>query len=410
MHRKFLFFIFVVLIFNLIAFGIGTAFADEASINSTVEFAAKISSFSESTATAILNIARNLFIGLATLSLMLGLIRMLLTGESNVGSLIAHLAKWILYVGIFTWMLSSLSTASFIPKIIVNSFVSIAGKIGGSSEIAPDDILAAGIRIYGIIIERGWNAGWGDFLGITFIGIIILVVVAMIAGYIAVAIVEMHLVICGGAVLLGFGGFEYTRDIALSYLRYAISVGMKLLMITIVYSLAVTLLPDWETSFKNSSDMSALITGAGQILGGSICILMIVKIIPNIAQSIVNNASMSFGHNVPIVGHSYSADVRSMPNSWSGTGTNFMHTVIEAFRGSGRGTSSGNINNNANETYTNRADEVMTGGSNFNPTEIRTGSQPEAGRRSAMNNASRPETFEHYVSPMGNTINTNNRK
>ena len=323
---------------------------------------------------------------------------MLLTGESNVGALIAHLAKWILYVGIFTWMLSSLSTASFIPKIIVNSFVSIAGKVGGDVEIAPDDILAAGIRIYGIIIERGWNAGWGDFLGITFIGIIILVVVAMIAGYIAVAIVEMHLVICGGAVLLGFGGFEYTRDIALSYLRYAISVGIKLLMITIVYSLAATLLPNWEESFKNSSDMSALITGAGQILGGTICILIIVKVIPNIAQSIVNNASMSFGHNAPIVGHSHSADVRLMPNSWGSTGANFVNAVTGAFRGSRASSSS----NNMNETYTQRADEVMTGGSNFNPTEISAGSQ--AGRH----NASRPETFAHYVPPERNNINTNN--
>ena len=158
MQRKFFVFIFVILIFNLIAFGVGMAFADEANVNSTVEFAAKIANFSDDTAKAILNIARNLFVGLATLSLMLGLIRMLLTGESNVGALIAHLAKWILYVGIFTWMLSSLSTASFIPKIIVNSFVSIAGKVGGDVEIAPDDILAAGIRIYGIIIERIFSA------------------------------------------------------------------------------------------------------------------------------------------------------------------------------------------------------------------------------------------------------------
>ena len=56
MQRKFFVFIFVILIFNLIAFGIGTAFADEANVNSTVEFAAKIANFSDDTARAILNI------------------------------------------------------------------------------------------------------------------------------------------------------------------------------------------------------------------------------------------------------------------------------------------------------------------------------------------------------------------
>ncbi|MBR1485917.1 MAG: P-type conjugative transfer protein TrbL [Synergistaceae bacterium] len=392
MSKKFLCFIFLSLI--LFTF-VEIAFADEASVDSAIEFAAKISSFSDTTATAILNIARRLFIALATLSLALGLIRMLLTGESNVGSVIAHVAKWILYVGIFTWMMSSLSSASFIPKIIINSFVSIAGTVGGSVEIAPDDILASGIRIYGIIVERGWNAGWGDFLGITFIGIIILVVIAMIAGYIAVAIVEMHLIICGGAVLLGFGGFEYTRDIALSYLRYAISVGIKLLMITIVYSLAVTLLPNWEDAFKNSSDMSALITGAGQILGGSICILIIVRVIPNIAQSIVNNAAMSFGHNAPIVGHSVYTETRVSPNSWQNIGSNIVQSVANSFRGSR------NSNNNTQISgYTARADEVFTGGTGFNPTQINSGSQTE-NRAPEV----RPETFERYVTP-GNQQNS----
>jgi len=240
MSKKIFFLIIFLLLLNLGS----QAFAADPTIDSTIEYASNITSFSDTTAKAILDVARNLFLLLASLSLALGLIRMLLTGESTLGAVIAHLAKFILYVGIFTWIMSSLSAASFIPKIIVNSFMGLAGKMNLSVEIAPDDILAAGIRIYGIIVERGWNAGWGDFIGITLIGIIILVVIAMIAGYIAVAIVEMHLVICGGAVLLGFGGFEYTRDIALSYIRYAISVGIKLLMITIVYSLAVTLIPN----------------------------------------------------------------------------------------------------------------------------------------------------------------------
>jgi len=326
--------IFCLIIFLVLIISGSQAFAADPTIDSTIEFASNITSFSDTTASAILTIARNLFLLLASLSLALGLIRMILTGENTLGAVIAHIAKWILYVGIFTWIMSSLAAASFIPKIIINSFIALAGKMNLNVEIAPDDILAAGIRIYGIIVEKGWNAGWGDFIGITFIGIIILVVIAMIAGFIAVAVIEMHLVICGGAVLLGFGGFEYTRDIALSYLRYAISVGMKLLMITIVYSLAATLIPQWEDSFKNSSDMSALITSAGQILGGTICILIIVRIIPNIAQSIVNNASMSFGHNAPVIGHSTHVEARTVPASWTRMGSSFMQSAASAFRGS----------------------------------------------------------------------------
>ena len=148
------------------------------------------------------------------------------------------------------------------------------------------------------MVERGWNAGWGDFIGIMLIGIVILVVVAMLAGTMAVALIEMHLVICGGAILIGFGGFEYTRDIALSYLRYSVSIGVKLLMIMIVYALANALLIDWEANFVAATDMSTLITTAGQILGGTICIFMASKMVPSMTQSVVSGAALSFGHEL----------------------------------------------------------------------------------------------------------------
>ena len=173
-----------------------------------------------------------------------------------------------------------------------------AGKSIAGQEVAPDDLLVAGIRLYGTMVERGWDAGWGDFIGIMLIGIVILVVIAMLAGTMAVALIEMHLVICGGAILVGFGGFEYTRDIALSYLRYSVSIGVKLLMIMIVYALANALLIDWEASFGAATDMATLITAAGQILGGTICIFMAARIVPSMAQSVVSGAALSFGHEL----------------------------------------------------------------------------------------------------------------
>ena len=262
--------------------------------NATLEF---VEDFTSGIGDTLLGYARSLFVGLATLSLALGLGKMLLSGESNIGSVAAHIAKWIIYVGVFFWIMSSSGVATFLPKLIVNSFMQAGRSIAGQ-DVAPDDLLVAGIRLYGTMVERGWNAGWGDFIGIMLIGIVILVVVAMLAGTMAVALIEMHLVICGGSILLGFGGFEYTRDIALSYLRYSVSIGIKLLMIMIVYALANALLIDWEASFSTATDMATLITAAGQILGGTICIFMAARMVPSMAQSVVSGAALSFGHEL----------------------------------------------------------------------------------------------------------------
>ena len=276
----------------LIIFFTSFAYAASPGTNATLEF---VENFTSGIGDRLLGFARSLFVGLATLSLALGLGKMILSGESNIGSVAAHIAKWIIYVGVFFWIMSSSGVATFLPKLIVNSFMEAGRSIAGQ-EVAPDDLLVAGIRLYGTMVERGWDAGWGDFIGIMLIGIVILVIVAMLAGTMAVALIEMHLVICGGAILIGFGGFEYTRDIALSYLRYSVSIGVKLLMIMIVYALANALLIDWEATFSSATDMATLITAAGQILGGTICIFMAARIVPSMAQSVVSGADLSFGH------------------------------------------------------------------------------------------------------------------
>ena len=273
----------------------------------------------------LLGFARNLFVSLATLSLALGLIRMILSGESNIGTFAALIAKWILYVGVFIWIMSN-----NIPKVIVNSFVIMGSNIGGTGSIAPDNILSAGIRMYGTLVQRGWEAGWGDFLGVTLLGLIVLVVIAMIAGLFALALIEMHLVICGGAVLLGFSGFDFTRDIAVSYLKYAVSVGIKLMMIMIIYGLANSLIPSWETSFKSATDMSTLITSAGQILGGVIAIFMAAKYIPNTAQAIVNRASVTLGQ--PVYVTNAPAYAMRSPSTITSSG-GLVRTIMDAFRG-----------------------------------------------------------------------------
>ncbi len=301
-------------------------------VDAAIEYAQNFTTGSGSSGSMmdkLLGFARTLFVSLATLSLGLGLVRMLLNGESNVGTFAALIAKWLLYVGTFTWIMSN-----NIPKIIVNSFVTMGANIGGTGSIAPDNILSAGIRMYGTLVQRGWEAGWGDFLGVTLLGLIVLVVIAMIAGLFALALIEMHLVICGGAVLLGFSGFDFTRDIAVSYLKYAVSVGIKLMMIMIIYGLANNLIPSWETSFKSATDMSTLITSAGQILGGVIAIFMAAKYVPNAAQAIVNRASVTLGQ--PVYVTNVPAYMMRSPSTITSSG-GLVRSLIDAFRGNRAG-------------------------------------------------------------------------
>ena len=88
--------------------------------NATLEF---VEDFTSGIGDTLLSYARSLFVALATLSLALGLGKMILSGESNIGTVAAHVAKWIIYVGVFFWIMSGSGVATFLPKLIVNSFM-----------------------------------------------------------------------------------------------------------------------------------------------------------------------------------------------------------------------------------------------------------------------------------------------
>ena len=255
---------------------------------------ARIESITAPMTETLLGMARKLFIGLATLSLALGFGRMILHGESNVGAIASHFAGWMIYVGIFMWIMSSASNVAFIPMMIVNSFVGAGRQVGGV-DVGPGDILDHGISLFGEMCSQAWELDWGVFFGVAFIAVLMLVLLAMMAGALAVAMIEMHLVICGGSIMLGFAGFEYTRDIALSYLKYAVAVGAKILLIMIVFSITREMVLEWEESFK-AADRNTIMTVAGYVLGGSVCLYMTVRFVPSMAQSIITGAALSVGH------------------------------------------------------------------------------------------------------------------
>lgn len=243
----------------------------------------------------LLAFARSLFFGLSVLSLAYGLYRSVLSGESNLGSIVAHFAKWMIYVGFFVWIMSSMDSVFFLPKIIVNSFME-AGKSIAGKDIGPDDLLVNGLNMYGKMMEAGWKSTWGDFAGIMIIGGVVLVVLGMLAAIMAVTLIEMHLVICGGAILLGFAGFEQTREVAFGYIRYSISAGAKILMTMIVYVIAEELLQLWWEALDSVSDFSIILTLSGTILGGTMALLAAARMVPSMAQSMVNGAISGFGH------------------------------------------------------------------------------------------------------------------
>ena len=176
---------------------------------------------------AIKQAAVSLFWILAAIEFSVSAIFLALQG-AGAQTFAAELVKRILVVGIFYFILDS---GSSICNAIVESLKQLAFNAGGVKS-APSAIFRLSWNICQKILNEVslWkDAGKAIVLCLAAF-IIIVICFALIAAIMIVTLVELSIVPYAGIILLGFGGSAFTKDYAVKYLTYAVSVGMKLMV------------------------------------------------------------------------------------------------------------------------------------------------------------------------------------
>src|SRR5262249_2320612 len=82
----------------------------------------------------------------------------------------------------------------------------------------------------------------------------------------------------------------WTKDLAVSTIRYTLSVGAKLFVLQLLVSIGDGLIEQWAATFQDVTAQSLCI-----LVGCSIVLLALVKVLPETMQRIVNGSSMATG-------------------------------------------------------------------------------------------------------------------
>lgn len=270
----------------LLAFFVGMAYAGEKPAMGDPDLVVvELKEILNGKTSVILGYARSLFLGLATISLAMGIINQVLDGSSDLGNVAILLTRWILFVGFF-WFVMGGGGEFFIPHLITESFQKIGEKLVGS-EVMPGDILRQGMNIFGSMMSAAQKYGWGDQIVAGFSGIVLMSVFAALAGILAAALIEMYLVICGGSILLGFAGFEATREIAFTYLRYSVSIGAKILVITLIASTAVDITGNWAKNLEAPATVKEFFAILSYLFCGTLTLATAAAIVPKVVQGML---------------------------------------------------------------------------------------------------------------------------
>ena len=234
---------------------------------------------------ALRSFALNTFGILAVIELAWASIRLAFRG-SDISEWLAELVNQILFLGFFLALLENSVTWG---QAIVDSFRQAAGAAGGGG-IAPSDVFATGVNLAQKVISQMTIWAPAASVGLIIAGLVIEACFALIAACMVLALVESYLIISMGVIFMAFGGTHWTKDFAVSTVRYTVSVGAKLLVLQFLVSIGTGLIKQWEATFNDVTASSLCI-----LVGCSIVLLAVVKVIPETMQRIVNGSSMVSG-------------------------------------------------------------------------------------------------------------------
>ena len=212
----------------------------------------------------------------------------LLLKRADLTEVSAEILKRTIYTGFFFTLLTNASDWS---DKIIRSFRMIADEanthIGGTGGISPSKIFDIGVDIGARIAETSSIFSPGESLGMVICGLLVLVSFILIAAFLVVAIVEMWIVTSAGIILLGFGSFQFTRDYAVKYLTFLVSIGLKLMILQLLIGIGENIIGEWIKEFENTS------TDVFVLIGASLTLLILTKTVPELLQNLINGANFN---------------------------------------------------------------------------------------------------------------------
>lgn len=233
--------------------------------------------------------ALNLFWGLAGIQLVWTFFPLVFK-QADFGELVGELIRFIMVIGFF---LALLLFATEWGNAIVDSF----REAGASAAGLPSKGLTPG-KVFGLAIDLAdmigrintWNPATAFML--TLASLVILLCFAFIAAFLGITLIESYIVINASVLFMGFGGSQWTREFSIAILRYAVSVGAKLFVLTLLVGLIVESAKSWQAAYTNDS------ASMWTMVGLSLVCAYFAKTIPEIIQGLITGTSTGGGGGI----------------------------------------------------------------------------------------------------------------
>lgn len=235
--------------------------------------------------------------------------------QADFGEWAATLVNQILFIGLFAAIL--MNGASW-GNAIVQSFrqagSDAAMAAGGGATLKPSDVFDSGLQIATTALSKLDLFQPSQSIAYAIGGIVIIVAFALIAAMMILTLVTAWGIVSMSILFLGFGGSRFTKDIAMKVIMAVFGVGAKLFVMQIIVGIGYSLFQGW------SNDQLVTVSDLLVMVGCSVVMLALVKVIPDLVQSMISGAAFTGGGALSGVGAAVAGGVAGAAAGMVGAG------------------------------------------------------------------------------------------
>src|SRR5258706_4391939 len=265
-------------------------------------------------------------------------------------ALTATIVRKIMWIGIFYAILLYGVTpggGGWIPAII-NSFHILGQNASSVGPLSPSAIVGFGVNMCVDLLYSLKGAdfltGFASSMALVFCAVIIFLSYLAIAIQFVVAMVESYLVIGAGVIFLGFGGSRWTAAYVERYIAYAVSVGMKILVLYLLVGAGMTVSQGWmQVAQTAATSIDPARTGF-DLAAAAVMFLCVCWMSPKISSAMLGGVASMSGGDLAGVGMgvglaAWAAGV--MAAHYAARGSDSLSKVKEAVSAGSRGPGDG---------------------------------------------------------------------
>ena len=225
-----------------------------------------------------------IFWGLALIS-MVWTYGMMILRKADIGEFFAETIRFFGTLGFFYWIL--LNGPAISDAVIKSMWMMGSAAAGGASSFTPSGITDIGFDIFFKALDESSTFSPVDSAAAIIISGCVLVVLALVAVNMLLLFVSAWILMYGGVVLLGFGGSRWTSDIAITYYKTVLGIGVQLMGMVLLVGIGKTFIDQAYAGMSEGINLKEL-----GVLGiTAVVLLYLTNKIPPMLAGIVGGAS-----------------------------------------------------------------------------------------------------------------------